>query len=335
MSKVYQEETVTKRESQAFFILKAFAILSVITAHVCTRLLNQGVFAYIVSAFLFSFSRIGVVAFFAVSGFFYRYIPGDSRRFWKKKLLNLILPWLICATLTFAVSRIGHGTMPYYNWIIGNGSWYYYVTVLIAFYAIFMWISRSRICLFLCVGLTVLSLALETFSINPVTNLIHTPYLNLFNWIGFFAFGILARRYRLDRKCIRWRVPVVLASSIVWLAGFVALIYLNIYEFGYFHLVAPLYEISAVVLLYVISYALCVTGACSVLVKIGGSTYFIYLLHMQIVQMACRFLPKHIAIEPLKPLLGLALMMTLVCIAQFICKKCLKWEWPLRLVGLK
>ena len=89
------------------------------------------------------------------------------------------------------------------------------------------------------------------------------------------------------------------------------------------------------ILLFVLSFALCATRFCAALVKIGSCTYFIYLLHMQIVQNVCRLLPRHVLIEVLLPILGLAIMMAIVWVAELVCKKWLKWQLPLRLVGLK
>lgn len=159
---------LTERESKAFFAIKAFAILSVIAAHACERIVDAGTFADLASALLFVFTRVGVVAFFIVSGFFYRREAGDSLPFWKKKALGLVLPWVICATLTFIVSRIGDGNIPYYKWIIGHGTWYYYITVLLVFYAVFKLLARSRLALLACVALTVVSLSLEMVSLNPI-----------------------------------------------------------------------------------------------------------------------------------------------------------------------
>jgi fucose 4-O-acetylase-like acetyltransferase len=280
-------------------------------------------------------ARIGVVIFFSVSGFFYYNNKSTFVEFWKKRIVSLILPWLIIATMTFILKTILGGIdnfiVDYLKWVFGVGSWYYYISVLLVFYLIFRFVKKNDFLLYLCLILNVISIALETYNINVLTKFIfQTPYLNLFNHIGYFAFGILCRKYRLDRQILenKWLFFTSLALTPISIYLF--------YTFKIetdFHLITFAYKIPLMLIFFYLSSFVSKTKINNAISEVGKNTYFIYLSHMQIVQFICNRVP--IAIEILKPIIGLAIMLLIVFIIKVVFKKLLKWEYPLKLVGLK
>jgi fucose 4-O-acetylase-like acetyltransferase len=322
---------LTKLESDAFYIFKCIAILCVVAAHVSKILVDNGYFTFISSTFWAMLARIGVVIFFTTSGFFF------NREYnLKKKAKALIIPWIVCASLTYLVGAVlshfqSFNIISYIQWIFGYLSWYYYVVVLIVFLLIFKFVRDSDIVLWTCIGLNIVSIVLETFSLNFITNLdFLSPFLNIFNWIGYFAAGILIKKYRLDRWFLekKWTHFIAYFWMIV---GGIAFYYFQIETD--FHVITFLYKIPAILVLFLFSHFLSQRKGSKYLVEIGKNTYFIYLLHMQIVQPICSRLP--IYFEVIKPIVGLTVMILLLLLLKVTFKKVLKWEKPLRFIGIQ
>lgn len=93
------DEPIDEGLSQSLYALKAFCILSVVCAHMPIG--TDGPLGQAVALF----ATVGVVGFFVVAG----YLLDDTsewRRFWRKKVVSLVVPWLFCSTLTFLVSSL-------------------------------------------------------------------------------------------------------------------------------------------------------------------------------------------------------------------------------------
>ena len=79
----------------------------------------------------------------------------------------------------------------YAAFLLGNGSYLYYLTMLVCMYLVFAWpVMRRKPVLYACVVITAVS---SMFALNIPG---FTPYLNIFNWIGYFALGILCGQER-------------------------------------------------------------------------------------------------------------------------------------------
>ena len=305
------------RDSLAIDCIKAFAILSVIAAH--TVVLDASTtFTDIVTSIWTIFSRVGVVAFLIVGGFLYSRKDRDGKSYWKKKFLRIILPWFICSAITYAIGIIGGNELSvlgYIKWIFGYGTWYYYIVIYVFFLLIFKWFYKSTSVLCVLVGIQVLTLMLNTFGVNITLGV---DYLNPLFWIGYFALGILIRRYRLDKKISRNNV--VLIISIVLSIGVTTVMHIyGIYT--YFSLITMVNCISVSLILYRVAYFIAKTKIATVTRYIGVSTYCIYLLHMQIVQTAIGLIPASGVTYLFAPFIGLAIMMVIIFIANMVCKK--------------
>ena len=185
-------------ESKIVYRLKALALVSIVAAHSPYTMLNNG----IVLSFFQRFSTVGVVIFFFLSGYYYS-VDGFKQKynfskFWKKKIKNLIIPWLVNGSLYFILLTVS-GTkqmngLEYINFIIGNGSVLYYLTMLCICYLICWNFLKRKTFLWGCVIVTIISVLLTGCEKNGTYLNMWNPYMNVLNWIGFFAFGILAKR---------------------------------------------------------------------------------------------------------------------------------------------
>ena len=94
------EKVITKTESNALYILKAFAIIFAMSAHVVPYYIKtSGQAIRILTGIWQVLCRVGVPAFLIISAFFYKREKKDTLKFWKKKLLTLILPWFVAGML--------------------------------------------------------------------------------------------------------------------------------------------------------------------------------------------------------------------------------------------
>lgn len=316
-------EKLTASESIAIDCMKAVSVFSVITAHVVT-LQDFNMYTKIISSLYRVFGCVGVVVFYIIGGFFYTRggEEGDGKSFWKKKLFRLILPWLFCASLTYAVS-IALGAAPsvvsYLKYVFGISSVYYYIVVYLLFLVIFKYLCKKEVFLWIAIGVHLISLlltSLGSFDILP------TAYMNIlinpFNWIGYFSIGILIRRHRLDTALQNSRTVPIVACCIMLLSLFVIL---SRQIYGYFHVLTYLFTLSAAVLIAKGCYRFANCKAAAFVRKLGKASYCIYLLHIQIVQAAMNFIPMGNFKATFAPVLSLLLMIILVSVGTFICKK--------------
>ena len=225
-----------------------------------------------------AFGILGVPIFFFTSGFFF-----DRREatkvFWKKKMRSIVIPWLLYGTLLYlfacALNNFSKVELPFLKWIIGNGSWLYYVPVLIQCFILF------RICdnkwfdmvVFLLFILSNVLCVLDIIDHLPW----YTKYQMVFNWCGFFQLGMIARKNILAVMTLLNRKPVKAAIVGLWILS--AIYYFTTDFVGYWSPVALVHELLGIVAFFVIADT-CLKKA-NLLVDIGKNTYVIFFLHMQ------------------------------------------------------
>lgn len=304
----------TQKESNTIWVMKGLAMLSVFYAHMS----GGGTWAEDLRCIL---GTIGVAAYFVLSGYVFRKPAHSSwKPFWKKKLMTVIVPWLICSALTFALSVVlGSSQLSvttYLRWTLGVQTWYYFVPMLLICFLIFS-LSEKDAFLYICVGITLVSLLLTRFGILKMPGEL-TNYLNCLNWIGFFALGRIARKRQAMVKPPAWAFGV---SALIWIGATVLYCVLPIpkaYWSGY----AMLYECISVVFLYCISYAL---SENALFRDIGKKSYFIYLIHMQIagiLNTRIQFARIENLLTLVKPILAYAVVYALVFLFDITLKKC-------------
>ncbi len=322
-------------ESKAIWILKSFAILSVMAAHV-TMKSSGGLLPEIFSKGWKLTINIGVMIFFVLSGYFYRFPEKNRLEFFRKKLSTVVIPWLFCGTLTWFVTAadamLSHrAANNWLQWIIGYKTLYYYVAVLMFFYGAFSLFWRSDPLLWCAVGVTVFMRIAGTFRWSPFAQQWITPYQDAFNWCGFFAIGILLKRHGGMQLILR--KPVQVAAAVFAVFTCVLSIYLN--EFGTFNIIATVRGISFAILLWNLSWKLAETRLQRGLDVIGKDSYCIYLLHMPIVQPICFRLGESAFMHLVRPVIALGIMVILIDLGRKITAHLKHGQNIQRLFGLR
>lgn len=303
--------TYDEKLSTNMYILKAIAIFFVICAH-CINGINLTV-----DQFLKFFGTLGVPIFFVLSG--YSFDPFDKKKqFWLKKIKMIIVPWLVWGVVTYFTNIVSnHGVITFgsiVKWILGNGTWLYFVPVLLICFFVFM-ISKK---LWYVIGLMILSLISITLSFAGVIQLQYiTNYLNPINWFFFFGGGILVKSFHFLK---------ILRRNHILKAGIIAgTIAISIYYFitnniTYFSPMAVLVESLWSLCL------LCLNLSGSrILEEIGKNTYFIYFFHMQFGLFFVKFLiAKTISLVIVTHILTVAsplLCLAICCLSIIIIKQ--------------
>lgn len=264
-------------ERNFIYIVKAFAIFSIVSAHVGT--VNEGTFLCnkIFGLLLDSFGSIGVGIFYFVSGYLFYGTKKTLFAFIKGKIKTILIPWVFCGTLLFLYITLRKGGLDFYHWIsmITVHSQYYYLTVLMILYFLF-WRSRNNMGLQLFI--TCVSVISITLTGLGLLSSIY-PYSNPMNWAVYFLTGIMVGRYQLLSRLISFSKKYFPVSVILYLL--ILIFYLmNGEAIHYWKYAAIPAEITAFLL---------VLGASTLLLKykrisrglifLGKISFSVYLLH--------------------------------------------------------
>lgn len=318
-------QRLSGQDSTALYFVKAMAIFASVAAHVSLIDLTTTL-SGLVTRFWDMFSCISVGNFLIVAGILYTRTAGDSEDFWKRKLHNMVLPWLFCGTLTYAyrlLCGVPGSIQDYIYWLLGNGSWLYYITVHLFMLVLFQPIWQCTPALWGCVILNAIQLVFPCIP-SPFGN----AYLNPANWAGFFALGILLRR-----QGLRFSLGFLVGSLVVFLVS-VAVVY-HRWIYSYFHILNALYSVSAFFVLFALGRRLAGTRLAQSIRLIGSDTYCIYLLHMFILLPIFRHFPWAGLKTLLSPVLGMAIMLLLIRLGKWITGKLPFGDKLRSLVGLR
>ena len=296
-----KQDYILNDESDTFYCIKAFAILSTVAAHV-SSIIATPIASKIATTIWAVYSCVGVPWFFILSGFFFHYSKEKSGEFWMKKVRSILVPWVLCGIGTYLLSCILGNSLELFGlvkWICGYSSWYYYMTVLLVLCVFFSQNSSDTVC-YCAIGVNVISIFLHQYFGGG-----NFQFVNVLNWVGFFAVGILMRRYRLDRiiKNSQW---IQCVCILVLGLGIGGTIYAN--EFGYFHISSLLYEMASFPIILKLCSMIVSRVKVNHLVFIGKQTLFVYLLHMQVVQAIGTRIPTGLAKDVLYPIIALEIM---------------------------
>ncbi|MCD7791354.1 MAG: acyltransferase [Bacteroides thetaiotaomicron] len=186
---------------------KGLAILSVICAH-CNAVLDTSTrFADACSIFLQQIGTLGVICFFVISGYLFHYDKIKTKKFWLNKIKQIFIPWIISGTVVYLYVYLRKPPMSFYGWcnfLLGNGSYLYYLSILILLYAIFWFIPCFRY-----TSVQIACIAVSLVSIIWFPDLLgSTSYVNPFNWIGYFSVGMLLQQKKdfLKHSDMKWRI---------------------------------------------------------------------------------------------------------------------------------
>lgn len=184
-----------KEMNETIYYTKGLAIFSVICAHCNAVLDEEAEFANICSLILQNIGTLGVICFFVISGTLFHYKNGQMVTFFKKRFFSICIPWIISASCVYLYVYLRKPPLSLSRWInfmIGNGSYCYYLTMLMVLYLIFTVLPfmRTNLTFIICEIMTVFS----TIWFYQVGEL--SPYLYVVNWIGYFALGMQIAFYK-------------------------------------------------------------------------------------------------------------------------------------------
>lgn len=261
---------INREQSSELYCLRGIAMYFVVCAH-CTYEFSS--MQYITSIL----GLIGVPILFALSGFFVD-VQSTRRRFWEKKLFTIIIPWILWGIITYIIHSLSDKTfsiIELLNWIMGFNTWLYFVPVLIMLLAIFRLIANHD-CL-IVLGI-VLSITSNILTINKtICFKFITPYQNPFNWMLFFAIGVLIKRKGL-LDCLLQRSSIFIPVIIVSLGMVIIYLKFNSIPYYWTNLSIP-FELACVIIAL---YSTKVLRYITLLIDVGKKSYPIYFLHMQI-----------------------------------------------------
>lgn len=298
-------------------VLKGLATMCIIGAH-CASTQSENVFVKESEQLLSILGGIGVIVFFTVSGMLFHYEKYSIKEFFIKKVFNLIVPWFISGTAVYLYVYLRKPPISFVSWInyiIGNGSYLYYMTLLMIFYLLFFFIKplRSRVSLIICEAVTLVSIL---FFYDKI---FISPYLNVFNWIGFFALGISINQ---NKKAFTKIFEFIKRFSGIILSLYVGfVIYLLIFtKAGGFWgiLSAPSCIFGALCLVFVANFIVKNRGEVHLLSTIGDNSLFIYLWHMPIAGIVAKVMDTGVLSYLLivRPLIVLVIMLLSLYVAQ-------------------
>ena len=145
-------ETATRKDS--IDIAKGIAMICVISAHCNTILDSATKIASMQSLLLKNYSTAGVILLFMISGYLFHADKGGKGYLLKK--IRIIIPaWIVSGVIVYLYVHLRKppvSLVDMIGFILGSGSYLYYLTVLFAFYLLFsIPFMRNQIVLIICI----------------------------------------------------------------------------------------------------------------------------------------------------------------------------------------
>lgn len=304
---------ITKIRSNSLFVAKAFAILSVVCAHM--GFTNE---YFVAEAIRNCLGQIGVAIFFIISGFFYKRTECDTKKYWSKKLKTFFIPWILFAIGTFALSILLNKSLEgfplsFVKYFLGIGSLYWYMSISFVMFVIFKYITK-RWQLVFCIVISVVSVYLTAYHVIPQHQYFN-QYINLFNWIGFFALGILLRTENLLEKLINTKSFII--SLIIVVASISVAVLRGNEVKAYVDVTSLFTEVFGFVLILNLSDWLANN---KLLIDIGKKSFFIYLMHIQVAGIVTTRLPYNAVFFILRPFIALAVCYIVSVVFKYLLK---------------
>ena len=125
-----------ERTKNVIWISKGIAVIAIVACHCCQINENASFFNVAANAIMNFWIYIGVPVFYFFAGYF---MDNDCpyRKFWKKKMVTIIIPWFITGTLVWLYVVLRKGGVSFENWIkfvVFKKSYLYFLSDLMIFY---------------------------------------------------------------------------------------------------------------------------------------------------------------------------------------------------------
>ncbi len=271
-------------EKNYIYIMKGIAAFCVVCAHVFPVPDGVNIWNRVTSDYLNYMGTMGVPVFFIISGYLFEKNTKKFKVFWRGKIKSVFVPWIFCETLLwlYVVLRKGGATpKAWLLFIFGYQHTTYYLTVLIIMYLLF-WIIKKDWELVILVMVSVFSM-LSTgwgWGISFINEWTGTFYLNPFNWMCFFATGMLICRKDsfivLTDKAEKI-LPILISASVLYFGLSVAVQE----EFSYFSRFALAAHVINILLFFGLAGKILKSAGRTknILMYLGKISFSIYLLH--------------------------------------------------------
>ncbi len=307
---------LSKQLSKTCATARVYALISIISAHISLPDTFAGdLFKRIAS--------VGVITFMLLSGYFYNQSKYNTFfAMLKNKLVSVCIPWFALGTVVFAYDTVlgkkPFSVLAYIKYIFGNGTYLYYMTVLMLCFMLFFF--ASKIFSYVSIAVTVISLMLTAAGIlTPIIEFLHiTNYLNILNWVGFFAVGQLLRN--IDSSVLysflkRYRVIFIVAYNLI----LAVLLLFKDFKTGYFTYFGFIYELLGAMAIFSVS-TFDLTRF-KFFLAVSNDSFSIYLVHIMFIALLNDFMSKWALTRILMPLGVIVTAMILFEIGKFIAEK--------------
>ncbi len=199
-------------------VAKGLAMLSAICAHCGTSSQNDNFIIRFESYILQIVGLFGVPVFFFFSGMLFKPRIKTKKELFSK-LLSIIIPWFFSATVIFLYVAIRKNDVSFTDFVyfvLGINSYCYYLTVMIVFMILYIFISPKNEVLSMMI---LLGIIYSLFFYNKIKSI--PAYINPLNWIHYFSFGQLYQEKKAllerNKKIIAFFIiPIVLFGIVNW-----------------------------------------------------------------------------------------------------------------------
>lgn len=292
-------------------VARFFAIVSVIMAH--SRSLSYDC----LSIFTERIGAVGVISFLIISGYYYNVEKYGRLLFFKNKLKTIVVPWVFTGTLLYLIG-LKFNFLDWFLWIIGYKTYLYYLSVLFSCYFIFSYFKSVQF-LYFSVVITLISLLFTSFGLIDsfwklyFPNFMFYNYFNIFNWIGFFAIGILLKNK------MEFLIEAVSSKWLLLFCSYICFVVLSVYvepkNGGYFSSLAFFTELFGFLAILALSTRKIFHKA--LIYRVSELSFAIYLTHFLVFPFR-KFFFNHPLMEFINSLVLLSLITFFLIIGEII-----------------
>lgn len=265
-------------ERNYIYALKTYAIISIVSAHCAIVFESTNQLNELFSWLLRQIGSIGVGIFFIISGYLFYKNKYSFKKFFKRKINTFLVPWIVTGTIVYlyvVLRKGGIGFDSWFNFLLGNGSYLYYLTVLTFFYVLFFYIPKKKVIIISIIAVSCVSILLTAMGhINGIS-----PYLNPLNFIGYFSVGLAISKNNALMKMAHLCSKHIFLLLVLYI-GLLILIKLNNITSGYVGYATIIMQPIAVSLVFALAMMKFMYN--KKILNLGIYSFSIYLLHMPV-----------------------------------------------------
>lgn len=236
---------ISEKESRTIYILKAFAIISVVCAHISLVPETFSQKSKFICILLNEIGAFGVGIFFCVSGYLFSVTANRNKTFKAfiyNKLTKIGIPWIVSATLVYiyVAIRKGGSIVGWLVSVLGYQSSYWFLSMLLIILIAFYFIQKSSkdiLWAFFLMVTALISVVLRSKGIIRQDSF--GVYLNVFNWGIFFSAGYIYEKKGTKKiRFLNKTVPfvILMLTLVLLLVGLPATGIGKISYFYYFYI---------------------------------------------------------------------------------------------------